>query len=113
MAYSGSTAASTVMNPPARVDHGGLTARSVNESTSTAEGRGLWYYNSTNATTDLDAANFFSDGQQIGMRNGDVIIAVQTTGSETTPRVMIAAIHGVSSAGARISTASMITSTFA
>jgi len=115
MAYSGSTAASTLVNTPHRIDHGGLAARSLGESTSNAEGRGLWFYNSTNLTTDMvSTGGFFTDGTRLGMRNGDCLISVQTTGTETAPRIMIAGIFGITTGGAaRISTASMITSTFA
>jgi hypothetical protein len=113
MAYSGTTAASSLANPPHRVDHGGLTARNINESTSTIEGRGLYFYNSTNVTTDLTVTGFFSDADRIGFRNGDVVICVQSTGSETAPRVLIGALSGVSSAGGSLDSASIITSTYA
>lgn len=115
MAYSGSTAASTVANPPHRIDHGGLSARSIAESTLTSEGRGLWFYNSSAPTTELQAANYISDAKKIGMRNGDVVICVQTTDGSTVgataPRLLIGAVSAVSSAGGTLAATGHITST--
>ena len=113
MAYQGTTEASTDVNVPHRVDYGGLSARSLGESTSQLEGRSLWFYNSTHATADLvTSTGFITDGHRLGMRNGDIIFAVQSTGAETDPpRLLIAPISVVSSAGVFISTDSMITST--
>lgn len=112
MAYSGSTKASSVANPPNRVDSGLLSMRNINESTSVAEGGGLWTYNSSNLTTDVTASNFFTDAQRLGMRNGDVMIASSfSTQSSTGHILMIGMITGVSSSGANLSTGGTITST--
>jgi len=114
MAYVGSTAASTVANPPSRIDSGLLSQRSIAESTSNAEGGALWVYNSTNLTTDMTVADFFSDGQRLGMRNGDILLAVtRSTESSTGHILVMGIIGGVSSAGAELSTDGTITSTFA
>lgn len=101
-------------NPPARVDNSLISARNINESTSVAEGGSLWVYNSTNLTTDLTVANFFSDGDRLGMRNGDILIsATHSTQSSTGHVLVIGMITGVSSSGAALSTGGTITSTFA
>jgi hypothetical protein len=115
MAYVGSTAASTVANPPHRIDHGGLSARSIQESTTNFQGRGLWFYNSSAPTTEVQVANYFSDADRLGMRNGDVVIVVQCTDGTTTavtpPRLLIGALSAVTSAGGTLAATGHITST--
>lgn len=112
MAYSGSTAASSVANPPVRISHGALSMRSVDESTSVASGGQLWYYNSTNLTSALWSTTFFSDGKTLGMRPGDAIISVShTTESSTGIILQINVVSNVSSAGAGVSTEAYISST--
>jgi hypothetical protein len=115
MAYSGTTAASSVSNPPARIGNSLISQRNINESTSVAEGGSLWTYTSTNLTTDLATSGFFSDGKELGMRTGDIVIAATySTASTTSFELVIGMITGVSSAGAQLSTANgIITSTFA
>lgn len=114
MAYSGSTAASTVANPPTRVDSGLLSMRNIRESTSVAEGGGLWVYNSSNLTTDMAAASFFSDAANLGMRNGDILIsATYSTESSTGHILVIGMIAFDSTTAASLSTDATITSTFA
>lgn len=113
MAYLGTTAASSVANPPNRLGHGLLSQRNTGESTSVTDGGSLWTYTSSNLTTDLFAADFFTDADQIGMRNGDIVIAATfSTESSTGSILVIGTITGVSSAGAHLSTGGTITSTF-
>jgi len=114
MAYSGSTAASSVANPPSRMDNALLSQSNVNESTSVAHGGSLWLYNSTNLTTDLATANFFTDAKTLGMRTGDILIAATySTQSSTGMELVIGMITGVSTDGAALSTANgLISSTF-
>lgn len=114
MAYSGSTAASTVANPPSRASMAGIAARSIRESTSVDEGNCLWFYNSSNLTTDLTASSFISDAAKLGMRNGDVMIAVQHSTQSSTGHILaIGIIAFDSTSGASLSTGGTITSTFA
>lgn len=85
--YSGSTAASSVSNPPVLISRlagarsilgtSGLTAWS--SGVTRAGGLGMWQYISTNLTTDLTAAGFFSDGAQLGMQVGDILQFVEYT----------------------------------
>ncbi len=101
-------------NPPVRHDNALLSQRSMAESTSVASGGSLWTYNSSNLTTDLTSANFFTDGQRLGMRNGDILIAVQHSTESSTGHILaIGVVTSVSSAGANLSTGGTITSTFA
>ena len=115
MAYVGSTAASTVANPPSRVSHGLLARSNVNESTAQGHGGSLWTYSSSNLTTDLATSNFFTDAKQLGMQMGDILMAVTySTDSSTGLELVIGTIGGVSTSGASLSTnAGLISSTFA
>lgn len=112
MSYLGSTASSSVANPPKRIDSGLISQRSIAESTSVANGGAVWSYTSSNLTTDLQASNFFTDAQRLGMRNGDVLIsATHSTESSTGHILVIGMITGVSTSGANLSTGGTITST--
>jgi hypothetical protein len=55
------------------------------------DGPALWIYSSTDAHTDVDAAGYFSDGADFGLKANDVMIVVDTDSATTT-------IHGVASA---------------
>ena len=117
MAYSGTTAASSVANPPRQMiqsigaNHGttGLTSA---PGAPGAQGGGLWFYCSTNLTTDLVASNFFSDGLYLGMRPGDMVFGMQFSSAGSSVQTFMGAITGVSSNGASLSTGSLVTSTF-
>lgn len=128
MAYFGTTAASSNSNPPRQLVApfacnpallGSTEFLSTQGSTATNNpngpgggGGGLWYYASTNATTDFNASNFFSDGFYLGMRAGDVVICASYTSLGSSVQIAIGAIVSVSTAGASMSTGSVITSTF-
>jgi hypothetical protein len=128
MAYFGTTAASSVSNPARSLIHpfaanpvviGSTQFLSTQGSTAANNangpgggGGGLWYYASTNATTDLTVANFFSDGFYLGMKAGDPIICVSFTSLGSSVQTAIGAIVSVSTAGASLTTGSLMTSTF-
>lgn len=117
MSYSGSTAASSVANPP-RLIGGGFatlpasTGLSTDPATQHYQGGQLWFYGSTNLTTDITASNFFSDGKALGMRAGDVVIGVQFSSAGSSVQLFAGAVTGVSTSGASLSTGSLMTSTF-
>jgi hypothetical protein len=118
MAYSGSTAASSVSNPPRALVQGiganhGTTGLTTAPSAPSAQGGGLWFYSSTNATTDIVASGFFTDGKSLGMRPGDMMFGVQFTSAGSSVITFTGAITGVSTSGASLSTGSLVTSTFA
>lgn len=125
MAYSGSTASSSAANPPRLQASGGLYGHSggVNQSTGLStsplspnnQGGQLWTYVSTNKTTDLNATGntFFSDGDDLGMRPGDVVIAIQYTSAGSSVILSLHAVSGVSTSGAALSTGAFISSTYA
>lgn len=128
MAYFGTTAGSSVSNPPRQLvapfavnpalagsteflsTQGSTAANNANAPG--GGGGGLWFYASTNLTTDLTVANFFSDAFQIGMRAGDVVQGVQFTSLGSSVITFMGAINSVSTAGASLSTGSLMTSTF-
>jgi hypothetical protein len=117
MAYSGSTAGTTLANPP-RMLVAGLantpqtTGLTTAPAASGGQGGGLWYYCSTNATTDVTASAFFTDGYYLGMRPGDMVDVVMFTSAGSSAVYGRGPIVGVSTSGASLSTGSFITSTF-
>lgn len=128
MAYYGTTQLSTIANPPRLLTAPFATNNALPGSTeylstqgSTAAnnpngpgggGGGLWFYASTNLTTDLTASNFFSDGFYMGMRAGDIVQGAQFSSLGSSVTTFIGAIVSVSTAGASLSTGSLMTSTF-
>jgi hypothetical protein len=87
MSYSGTTAASSVSNPPillsriagARTILGTSGLTGWTSGVTRAGGIGLWQYISTNLSTDMTVAGFFTDGQLLGMQVGDLLLNVQYT----------------------------------
>lgn len=118
MAYSGSTAASSVANP-ARLAIPGLgsipntTGLSTTANTQAQQGGQLYTYTSTNLTTDITASGFFSDAETLGMRPGDIVMGSQFSSAGSSVTTFIGSIVSISTAGAAsLSTGSLITSTF-
>jgi hypothetical protein len=128
MAYYGSTQASSIANPPRQLispfaNNPALAGSTEYLSTqgSTAAnnanapgggGGGLWFYSSTNLTTDIVASNFFSDGFYLGMRAGDMVIGNQFSSLGSSVTTFQGSVVSVSTAGASLSTGSVLTSTF-
>lgn len=79
MAYYGTTAASSLANPPMRL--GGSLGGGLNQSSTTGSGGGFWMYGSTNPSTDLTTANFFTDAYYLGMKQGDIVMWFGSSGS--------------------------------
>lgn len=104
MAYSTS-------NPPAAISQP-LTRGSTTQELA-AHKPGLWLYASTNLTTDLTAAGFFSNAYALGMRTGDVVIGYQYTATGSSMVGFQGCVGTISTAGAAaLTTGSMFTSTF-
>jgi len=112
MSYSGTTAGSTLTNPPIQLARG-VGGPIVNNGSTKGTGTGLWFYTSTNSATEAssgtNSGTFFSDAYYLGMKNGDVMIMVCATGS--TVGLAIGVIQGVSTSGAYLSTGSQVSST--
>ena len=120
MAYQGTTAASSVSNPP-RVMIPRLGGIPATTTLSTANGTNtyreqaagaLWFYASSHGTTELMASNFFSDAWQLGMRPGDVLLGFQWTTAGSTQTLVMGVIGSVSTAGAALSTGGTISSSY-
>lgn len=112
MPYSGSSAASSVANPPLKIADGIWGKRTTDSVGSTKiTGRQMWLYYTTDDTTGLTSANYFTDAKALGMQPGDLVFAVGDTGSTVSLRIYV--LGQVTTAGAAaLSTGSMITSTF-
>lgn len=129
MSYFGTTQASSLANPPRLLigalaanpaqpgstmflSTQGSTAAYANTPGGGGVGGQVWYYASTNLTTDLTGANFFSDAFYMGMRPGDLVMGVQFTSAGSSVITFQGALGSVTTAGAALSTGSLITSTF-
>lgn len=139
MSYYGATQASSLANPPRQIvaplaanpvpsslngqtmylTTQGSTGNAGYYSDNTPSGAGVggsvWYYVSTNLTTDLTAAGnqpFFSDGFQLGMKPGDLVMGAQFTSAGSSVVGFNAFVTYVTTLGAALSTGATITSTF-
>jgi hypothetical protein len=83
MAYNGTTAASSVANPPRALVQGlgGFPSSSGFDDIGHpgAHAGSLWSYVSTNTTAEVVATGFFTDGKVLGMRPGDLVLGVSHT----------------------------------
>ena len=108
MAYAGSTAASSLANPPALTAGGRLTRGS--SLGSNPRGGQHWDYRSADGSTVTSAANYFTDAWYLGMRPGDIIHGVYQSSLGTSTQYSYRLIvTGVTTAGAACSTAQMST----
>ncbi len=41
----------------------------------------LWHYSSDDVSTDVDAADYFTDGDDLGMKTGDVVLVIEEDNS--------------------------------
>lgn len=122
MAYNGSTAASSIANPPVlmfgthaaidqRIPGSGTTGSTIYMNNaykaSTAvysEGRAfggqMWGYWSTDNTTAIASSGYFTDAGQLGIRPGDMILAVGSTGGTGTVVTRLLTVSNISTSGA-------------
>lgn len=104
MAYAGSTSGSTVANPPAVVAD--LLSGSTNTGSTDLRGQRLWVYKSTHVQTDLDNTGLITDAQALGMRLGDPVFALTSTGYTMS----IHTVQTISSTGATLSAGLLVSS---
>ena len=110
MAYSGTTAATTLRNPPRLVAGGALYGQPASSGLSTApdspntQGGQIWMYVSTNLTTDVTADGFFSDGAKLGMRPGDWVMVTSFSSAGSTVH---GSLHIVATVNSTAGTASL------
>lgn len=100
--YLGTTAASSVANPPVQ-----LLNSLGGQGNRPGAGSGLWYYNSTNSSTEASTANFFTDGLALGMKQGDIVFCVYSTSIGSSAVIPYTGVIGtVSTSGATLHTLS-------
>jgi hypothetical protein len=118
MAYYGTTASSSLVNPPRCITNtigqlGSATGLSTTQNTQRQQGGNVWYYTSTNKTTDIFVSNFFTDGKTLGMRPGDILMGAQYSSAGSSVVLTLGVVTGVSTSGATLSTGASLTSTHA
>lgn len=122
LTYNGSTAGSTAANPPNMLVQvaGGRVPWASSGSTDSpvdySAGGKVWFYSSTNLCQDLSSTaqvNAFSDGIALGMRKGDVLIGIQTSGNSTAPQLYLGVIGASNGSTGFSLTTAYITSTYA
>lgn len=113
MAYQGTTAATP--NPP-RLMNPKMGGPLAANSTSVGGGGNWWHYQtSADLTSNLATPGYFTDGNLLGMKVGDLIDGVCWTTQSATGYTRFSGVltSTLSTAGFNLSTDSMITSTFA
>ena len=109
MTYFGSTAASSVQNPPRILAP--MDSARVGTTVFTVSAR-LWLYGSTGGSSDPFTANFFSDAYYIGMKQGDIVLYAQQASTVASSQVLgMGVVGAVSTDGTQLSTFSFISST--
>jgi cytolysin (calcineurin-like family phosphatase) len=122
MAYQGSTAASSIANPPILVNGmgptpnysvaGNVLGSSLQTTTAFgAAGNNIWRYTSSDGSTLLQGAGYFTDGLALGMHNGDILISVSQTSLGTSPTCQVGVLMTTNStAGFNVSIGAAIQS---
>lgn len=107
MGYVGTTAASSLQNPPIQIARGlagGILGSSL-------QGTGVWFYSSTDLSSVASTASYFTDGLYLGMRCGDMVLGVhQSSPGSTTCFAYQGVITNATTAGCNLSTAATQTS---
>lgn len=91
LTYNGTTAGSTLANPPVLMKSamGGhlqyVTSGSTVAPMTYGSGAKIWFYASSNAASELAGAAAINDGVALGMTIGDVMLGVTTTAGSTAP----------------------------
>jgi lipid-binding SYLF domain-containing protein len=65
-------------------------------------GGAIWTYLSTDVSTDVDAAGYFTNGDALGMKVGDVVLVIETDNSylQTTHSVTAVTAGGAATVSA-------------
>lgn len=119
MAYLGSTQLSSVANPPVLLasGRGAGAAEHIAGSTGVYQGNAypstaayhasrqfgqqLWMYHTTDMTSAILAAGYFTDAGPLGVRPGDVFMMVSQSGTATSSQMLrLAVVSAISTAGA-------------
>lgn len=118
MAYNGSTAASSVANPPRCIVQT-FTSRGAYDSTALSgaaadvslnnQGGSIWSYVSTDAVGTVITTGYFSDGHKLGMHPGDHVLGVVTSTNGGTVTSYFGTVTSVSTNGATVSAGTVAT----
>jgi hypothetical protein len=65
-------------------------------------GPALWVYTSGDARTTVEGASYFANAATIGLKLGDIVIVVYTTGYVTTVHAVSAASNGAATINAAV-----------
>src|SRR5689334_1507953 len=95
LTYNGSTAGTTVANPPILAQSFSMSGQVPNSGGLT--GGKLWFYTSTNVPSDLTSTGAIADGYALGMRVGDVVLGVQSSAGSSSPIVWLGVVGSQSS----------------
>lgn len=111
MPYFGTTAASSVQNPPSQIARPVYSGARLG-STGVTLGLGLWVLGTTDPSSSPFTANYISDAQALGMKQGDIVFIVgQTSTVASSQTLSMGVVGAVSTAGTQLSTFSFISST--
>lgn len=121
MAYSGTTAASSLANPPIKLAGGIANTTRFQSTASNAAvaagqggGNGLWLYSTTDVSSTLFAAGAITDGYELGMKTGDVVIVscfISTVTSSGTLTMGLVSSVSTTGGGTQLSSGSFMSST--
>lgn len=108
MAYYGTTAASSLANPPVPLN--GPLTKSPSSLGNTGRGLTVWAYKSSSTPAQVSVANFISDAYYIGMRPGDLVLGsyFSSAGSSTGYHYRLVCTN-VTTSGATFSTGQLST----
>ena len=104
MAYTGSTAGSTVANPPVLTQS--WLAGSTKSGSTDARAWNQFIYRSTHTQAEAAATGFITDGRKLGMRLGDSVLVI----GATTYVISSHGVRAVSTTGVTLSAGLVISS---
>src|SRR5687767_12024551 len=110
MAYQGSTASSSVANPPRCIvpRFSGAPASTQlstgvpsdgGRSPYNTQGGAVWLYASSHGSTEVQDSSFFTDAWYIGIRPGDILLGYQWTTLGSSMVMYMGVFRSVSTAG--------------
>lgn len=109
MAYSGTTAGSSVANPPFLISQG-IASTGIGSTAPSTGTRGptpsQWMYKSTHTQAESAAAGFFTDARILGMKLGDMVMVI----GSTTMVLSNHTVQALSSTGASLSAGLLVSS---
>lgn len=102
MAYSSTNPPTPLLSPLTRASSGDSTERPPQ----------LWLYRSSHRSSEIDDSNFFSNGGDLGMREGDIMLAIHLSSAGSTTIALIGAIvTDVTTAGGTVIASTLVSST--